>query len=128
MNYTKACEALNRTPLTIDAFKALPEDQQVSLFGEHKLITCIEVMNMNANNGKKWIPDWLNRNQPKWWNWMSAHKDKGAASGVGFSFDGSGYVGTGTGVGSRLVFISDEVADAARSDTDMLQYYNEWIR
>ena len=127
MNYEEAYAALKRKPLTIEQFSFLPEDQRVSLFGEHKLITCIEVLNMKANKGKPWKPDWLNSAQEKWRNYFWAQVDKSKPSGVGFSFADSAYVSAVTALGSRLHFISQKVAIQAGNDPDMLQYANEWI-
>lgn len=127
MKYEEACAALKRTPLSIEQFSFLPEDHRVSLFGEHKLITCIEVLNMKANKGKPWKPDWLNSTQDKWRNYFWAQVDKSKPSCVGFSFGDTLYVSTYSALGSRLHFISQKVAIAAGKDPDMLQYANEWI-
>lgn len=129
MNYEEACAALKRKPATLEDFKKLPipEDQIISLFGEHKLVTCNEVMNMKANEGKKWIIDFLNLKQDKWRNYFWAKVDKSKPSGVGFSFNTSDYGYSLTTIGSRLYFISQKVAIEAGNDPDMVQYANEWI-
>ena len=127
MNYENACEALNRKPITIEAFKELPEDHRVSLFGEHKLITCIEAMNTEANGGKKWEQDWFNTNQRKYMVFLRAIKDSTKPSGVGFSFYGTSDFNSYSYLGSRLHFFSDDIARKAGKDPDMIQYWNEWM-
>jgi hypothetical protein len=56
-----------------------------------------------------WTPDWSNSNEYKYFPWFTM----GSPSGVGFAYHGYGYWFTRSGVGSRLVFKSRELAEYA---------------
>ncbi len=53
-----------------------------------------------------WTPDWTNGQ----WDKFTAYFTMGGSSGVGFSFFGCGNRGSGSHVGSRLVFKSADLA------------------
>lgn len=65
----------------------------------------LKVITKAINQG--WVPDWSNYNQRKWWPWFRL------ASGFGFLFSDYSCACTGTGVGSRLCFESEEKSDYA---------------
>ena len=124
--YQKACVALGYKYVTIEQYDFLPENQRLSAFVEHKLITCIEHANMV--DGKKWIINWLDGSE-KWRNWFWAQVDKNRPSGLGFSFIGaSGCDRSHTAVGSRLYFRTREIARELGNDPEILEYVNEYIQ
>lgn len=90
--------------------KILPNDT----FNYEKLKLIISVIN------EKWIPDWANQSQRKWYPWFEARP-----GGFGFSlsyFDGW-Y--TGTSCGSRLCLQTEEKAEyVGRQFEDI---YNEFL-
>ncbi len=54
-----------------------------------------------------WEPDWDNTNERKWWPWFRL------SSGFGFGYSDYYCTSTGTSVGSRLCFQSEEKSDHA---------------
>jgi hypothetical protein len=107
--FEDACNLLNR-PATLPDVSALPEGIGQYLIAEYKIVTIVEALNKEANNGQPWQPDWNNQKQYKYypWFWVSASDEKPA----GFGFSGSDYdnASSNTFVGSRLCFLSAELA------------------
>ena len=68
---------------------------------------------------QKWTPNWDNSNQQKWWPYFKL------SSGFGFSDSYYDYVNTGTNVGSRLCFESEEKCNYAA--TQFLSIYEEFL-
>jgi len=65
----------------------------------------IRVTNTDPETGIRWIPNWSDTHEKKWWPWFNL------SSGCGFVDSGYGYDGTITGVGSRLCFQTKEKSD-----------------
>ena len=63
-SYEDACAILGRTPLTLDQFSFLPENQRQSTFSAHKIETTIEALKQgrefdwNDYDQRKWFPVW----------------------------------------------------------------------
>jgi hypothetical protein len=101
-SYEDACEDQNITPLTIDAFSVLPEQDRKHAFSSHKLT----VINRALNEG--WAPNWADSDEYKYYAYFVY-----SGSGSGFSFGGYSCDYTNSHVGSRLVFKSRELAEYA---------------
>jgi hypothetical protein len=88
---------------------ALPEKDRKFIESHYKLTVVAEALNQEANDGKPWIPDWSNWGERKYYPWFEISKNE---DGSGFGFSGTDFVfdGTGTLVGSRLCFLSSELA------------------
>lgn len=71
-----------------------------------KLVIIARAANRLANKGKVWKPDFKNLNQYKYTPWF--YHEAGSS---GFRFDGYVFWGSVSAVGSRLCFISREVAE-----------------
>lgn len=106
-SYLLVCAALGQTPLTIDDFKHLPEDERRSAFGEHKIKTWAKCLNGKDDNGNPWQPD-FNDNSPKWRAWFRMYDLAGEVPGSGFAFFSSGDVIVYALLGARLHFRTEE--------------------
>lgn len=103
-----ACKLLKLDPKrAVPVVKTLPKDHQEAIVAHCKLVIIAQALNQEANGGKRWKPNWKNGQWDKWypWFWMN--------SGSGLSCDDFVNRDSGSGVGSRLCYISREVADYA---------------
>jgi hypothetical protein len=96
-----------------EAFKAKGLDPKVlpdaKVFGKAVVAAYIlPVVIEFANDG--WKPDYTDHNQDKWELWVRVIADKENPSGCGLSLDVVACWDTGTGVGVRLCFESEETA------------------
>lgn len=85
-------------------FSAIPENLRNSLLAHYKLCIIAEALN------EGWTPDWSNREWDKWYPYF--YMNSSSSSGR-FSFDGSADLSTGSHVGSRLCYKTEELADYA---------------
>jgi hypothetical protein len=113
-SYEDACEDQNITPLTIDAFSVLPEQDRKHAFSSHKLT----VINRALNEG--WAPNWADSDEYKYYGYFIY-----AGSGSGFSFGGCSCGHALSFVGSRLVFKSRELAEYAGKQFTSI--YNDYL-
>jgi len=60
-SYKDVCFELGVKELTVSDFSFLPEEQRVSALAYHKIQNITKVFNQG------WVPDWNNRNQPKYY-------------------------------------------------------------
>lgn len=99
--YLDACSDQGITPLTIDHFNFLPEQDRrpTFLFHQHTIII------RSLNEG--WVPDWANHNQIKYEPRFKK------TSWAGFGFSHAYYDGwtTASDVGSRLYLRTEELAN-----------------
>jgi hypothetical protein len=106
--FEQACKVEKLDPKkVIPDFKAFPPKERKAMQSHAKLVIIARVLNRLANNGKPYKPDWNNGQWDKYNPWF----DMGGSS--GFRFDGCARRGSGSGVGSRLCYISREVAEYA---------------
>lgn len=82
-----------------------------------KLSIVSRAMNSLNNGEEMWVPDWSNSNQYKYYPWLKY------AAGSGFSDYDYGYVIADTGVGSRLCFMTSDMARHAAVQFEEL--YND---
>jgi hypothetical protein len=95
------------------------EKKVENLTADEKAYQQIKLIASALNEG--WVPDWQNDDQWKYYPWF--YMDDSSAPGR-FSFYGSGTLGSGSGVGSRLCFKSEELSDyAAEQFTDIYREY-----
>lgn len=95
-----AAESIGINSSSLPIVDRLPEKHQKAIVAGYKLMVLSEA----AWEGKK--PDWSNWNERKYYPWF----DLSSGSGVGFSC-GVCVVGrSNSGVGSRLVFPTSEIA------------------
>lgn len=87
----------------------LPEKDRKFIESHYKLTVVAEALNQEANDGKKWIPNWENWNEMKYFPWLEISKNDGG-SGFGLSGTAYAYDYTIASVGSRLCFKSSELA------------------
>lgn len=99
-------------------FSGFPAKDRKAMIAHAKLVIIVRAANRLANGGKVWKPDFDNHAEWKYENWFI--KDKGSA---GFRFDDYDY--WLSRVGSRLCFISSEVAEYVGKT--FIKIYNEYF-
>jgi hypothetical protein len=107
--FEDACKALN-VDASILNIENLPSKHQAALIAHYKLVIIAEALNGG------WQPDWLNHRERKYMPWFDVIKTPATAestSGVGLSFFVVVSWGAGTTIGSRLCYLSEEVAEYA---------------
>ena len=107
--FEDACRVEKLDPKkVIPDFKLFPTKDRKAMIAHAKLIIIACALNRLANNGKKYKPDWDNGQWDKYYAWFYM---QGGSSGCrSYVYDGWC---TGSDVGSRLCFISSEVAKYA---------------
>jgi len=96
--FADACEILD-----IDTDDVWHESDEQDEVAYKQLKVVVRALNFLANGKKEWVPDYNNSNERKWYPWFYMDKP-------GFRLDGVGCDAAGSGVGSRLVFITEELA------------------
>ena len=116
--FEDACKIEGIEPEKVSVeISVLPETDKKSITAYAKLIIVARAANRLANNGEEWIPNW-DSSQWKYWNWFYMGSS-------GFRFGVCDGWGSDSHVGSRLCFISSEVAEyVANQFTDL---YNEFM-
>ena len=104
--FEDACKALN-VDATILNVENVPTKHQAALAAHYKLVIIAEALNGG------WQPNWKNHSERKYMPWFDVISSDENGSGLGLSFDVVGYRGTYTFIGSRLCFVSEEVAEYA---------------
>ncbi|KQS34016.1 hypothetical protein [Dyadobacter sp. Leaf189] len=113
-SFEEACVALGLNPAEELPYSVATTNRQRGINAVAKLAIIAEALN------EGWKPDWSNWNERKYYPYF----DK-AAGGSGFSFDDFYCDASYTGVGSRLVFRTAELARYA--GTQFLEIYREWM-
>jgi hypothetical protein len=104
--FEDACKVLGLDPKTvIPDFSSYPERDRKGMVAHAKLVIIARAANLLANKGKEWAPDWNNEDQWKYYPWF----EMGGSS--GFRFDDCVVWRSLSFVGSRLCYISREVAE-----------------
>ena len=101
--FEDACQALNLDPTHLPIVDLLPEKDRKSIIAYYKLTIIIRAL----NEGRE--PNWQDEDEKKFYNYFYYH------SGSGFVFSYAFCAGTATVIGSRLCFISRDLAEYALS-------------
>ena len=112
-SFEDACKVLDITP-SVPVVTGIPEKYQKPLIANYQLMVIAEALN------EGWTPDWSNGEWDKWYPWFNMDNSSSAGR---FSFDVSVNRASNSGVGSRLCFKSEELADYA--GTQFLELYRE---
>ena len=112
-SFEDACKVLDITP-SVTVVTGIPEKYQKPLIANYQLMVIAEALN------EGWTPDWSNGEWDKWYPWFNMDNSSSAGR---FSFDVSVNRASNSGVGSRLCFKSEELADYA--GTQFLELYRE---
>ena len=112
-SFEDACKVLDITP-SVPVVTGIPEKYQKPLIANYQLMVIAEALN------EGWTPDWSNGEWDKWYPWFNMDNSSSAGR---FSFGGAGGQHSGSRVGSRLCFKSEELADYA--GTQFLELYRE---
>lgn len=106
--FEDACKVEKLDPKkVIPDFKAFPSKDRKAMIAHAKLVIIARAINRVANNGKQWKPDWKNGQWDKYYPWFYL----GGSS--GFRCGDYAYWYSHSNVGSRLCFISRDVAEYA---------------
>jgi hypothetical protein len=119
--FEDACKVEKLDPKKVlPDFKAYPVKDRKAMIAHAKLVIIAKALNKLANKGKAWKPDWNNKVWDKYypWFWM----DGGSS---GFRCDDCDHWLSASSVGSRLCFISSDVAQYA--GTQFLKLYKEYF-
>lgn len=121
--FEEACKALELDPeKVIPTFEFYPEQDRKAMISHAKLVIIARAANKIENDGKEWIADYNDSSQIKYEPWFITTKNEDGSS--GFRYHGCGIWCTGTGVGSRLCFISGELCKYIA--TTFIDLYKEY--
>lgn len=119
--FQAACKVLRLDPKKSGPdFRAHPAPERKALIAHTKLVIIARALNQVANGGKAWKADFGNHSQWKYYPWF--YQSSGSC---GFRFDGCVGWNADSDVGSRLCFISREVAEYAGKT--FFKLYNEYF-
>lgn len=107
-SFEHACEVLGRST-DLPQVSMLAEKHQKAVIAHYKLVTIAEAVNFIENGNKEWIPDYSDGTW-KYYPWFDVNKDESKPSGFGLSFNVCDYSCTDTVVGSRLCFLTSDLA------------------
>ena len=102
-----ACKVLGHDPVKVlPKVTGFPKAHQKALLATAKLVIINEALNFQDNGKKKWVPDWDNTSEGKYypWFWMDS---------PGFRLYGVNYTDSTTTVGARLVYRTRALAEYA---------------
>ena len=120
---TDICDHINSFADAFEMHPPTPEQRKVLDSGYAPAVAFVSMeiftkaMNTNPITKEVWRPDYSDGNR-KWYIWWKY------TSGVGFRFGGSSYVDDGTGLGSRLVFETEEKMRHASNCLDFVAAWN----
>ena len=120
--FEDACKVERLDPKkVVPDFKAFPAKDRKAMIAHAKLVIIASALNKLANKGKKWKPDWNNNQWDKYyaWFWMNGRGSSG------FRYNAYGDWNSLSGVGSRLCFISSDVARYA--GTQFLKTFKDYF-
>jgi hypothetical protein len=102
-----ACKVLGHDPVKVlPKVTGFPKAHQKALIATAKLIIINEALNFVDNGKKKWMPDWNNTSEGKYYPWFYLNKP-------GFRLDGCLYGLSHSAVGARLVYRTRALAEYA---------------
>jgi len=106
-SFEQACSINGVNPDDIIPFKTPKNGDERSVNAYAMKIQIIRAFNTLDNDGQPWKADWQNNDQAKYYPYYYMNK----SSGSGLSYYDCDYVDSYSGVGSRLCFISEDVAE-----------------
>lgn len=109
-----ACQLKGIDPIDSLPFEEPKNDLEEAVNGNFKMYIIAELLCGD------WVPNWSDTNEYKYYPYF-----KWSGSGFGFSYSSADYWGTGTHVGSRLVFPTEELAEYA--GTQFINIYNKFL-
>jgi hypothetical protein len=102
-----ACKVLGHDPVKVlPKATGFPKQHQKALIATAKLIIINEALNFVDNGKKKWVPNWNNTSEGKYYPWFWMDKP-------GFRLGACGYADSHTSVGARLVYRTRALAEYA---------------
>lgn len=121
--FEDACAFSKRDPLALPDVSMLDYKFQKYILATYKLSIIAEALNHEAV-GEPWVPNW-NDGTYKYFPWFEIEASDENASGVGFSLTCYGHWDANTFVGSRLCFLSSELALYAAKQ--FMELYKDYI-
>lgn len=107
-SFEHACEVLGRST-HLPQVSMLAEKHQKAIIAHYKLVTIAEAANFIENGNKEWVPDYSDGTW-KYYPWFDVNKDESKPSGVGLSYRYYVSSHSTTCVGSRLCFLTSDLA------------------
>jgi hypothetical protein len=102
-----ACKVLGHDPKKVlPKVTGFPKPHQKALIATAKLIIINEALNFVDNGKKKWVADWNNISEGKYYPWFYLNKP-------GFRLGACGCDCSGAAVGARLVYRTRALAEYA---------------
>lgn len=102
-----ACKVLGHDPVKVlPKITRFPKAHQKALIATAKLIIINEALNFADNGKKKWVPNWNNTSEGKYYPWFWLDKP-------GFRLYGCYYGSSSAAVGARLVYRTRALAEYA---------------
>jgi len=109
-----ACKVLGHDPQKVlPKVTGFPKAHQKAIIATAKLFIINEALNFIDNGKKKWVPDWDNTSEGKYYPWFWLDKP-------GFRLDDCYYGSSGTTVGARLVYRTRDLAKYAATQFEAL--------
>jgi hypothetical protein len=119
--FDDACKVEKLDPKKVlPDFSGYPAKDRKAMIAHAKLVIIVRAANRLANGGKPWKPDFGNHDQWKYTAYF--YHEKGSS---GFRFGDVGGWASVSVVGSRLCFVSIEVAEYVGKT--FLKLYNEYF-
>lgn len=123
--FEDACKIEGLDPeKVIPDFSSYPKQHRKSMEAHAKIVIIVAAANRLDNDGKTWIPDYSNADEPKYeiW-WLYDFGKKGVPS--GFRFYDRAYWSTYSAVGSRLCLKTWKTAKYIAKQFEAL--YNDYL-
>jgi|SRR5581483_1645891 len=115
-----ACKILGLDPVKVlPKVVSFPKAHQKSIIATAKLIIINEALNFVDNGKKKWVPDWNNTSQGKYYPWFWLDKP-------GFRLYMVYFADSISNVGARLVYRTRALAEYAAKQFKTL-YHNMMV-
>ena len=118
--FEDACKVLKLDPKkVVPDFSCYPKKDQKAMIAHSKLVIIVRAANKIENKNKEWNPDWANMNEYKYFPWFEMDGSSG------FRCDGCDGWDTHSAIGSRLCFVSRDLADYIAKQ--FIELYKEYF-
>lgn len=97
-----------RTNFEMPPIPGLPDEDRNYMKDHFDWTVVVEAINTEANDGKKWEPDFTNANERKYEGWVWVEPSDTDPSGWVFSRTASDWTNASATFGSRLCYVSRE--------------------
>ena len=120
LSFEEACKMTGCDPVKVLPYQA-PSNKDEEAYNALKQLEIL-IQAYNMQKGKKWIPDYSNRNQAKWRIWFFYDQSVSAFQ-FGDTLDG--YSDADSAAGSRHACRTEEIADHVGKEH--IKLWNKWL-